>query len=149
MVIKSNVMKKIILITICTFIGLTACEKKSTTHEIPLSESICGEWRGTGLSVDAGIYVDFNSDGTFELYQKLTDEEFELRRGTWKIAGNILSGSYNDGEPWACSYQATVSGNALTLVAQSEGSETNVYAKTEIPAYIKENCTIVVRSTAL
>jgi len=139
-----NIMKKIILIILLVLAGLTGCKKEAS-----LSEQLCGEWRGSELSADAGIYIDFNSDGTFELYQKLTDEGFELRRGTWKIAGNVLSGSYNDGEPWACQYKVTVSGGALTLVAQSEGSETNVYAKTEIPAYIKENCTVVVKSSCM
>lgn len=142
-------MKKILLITICTFIGLSACEKKSTTPEIPLSESICGEWRGTGLSVDAGIYIDFNSDGTFELYQKMGSEIFELRRGRWTLEGDILSGTYNDSEAWASSYKASISGDSLTLVAQGEGSETNVYSRVEIPAYIKESCTVVVKSASL
>lgn len=141
-------MKKIILITLFTVVGLAACEKTSTTPEIPLSESLCGEWRGNGLSVDAGIYIDFNSDGTFELYQKMASEGFELRRGRWTLDGDILSGTYNDLEAWASSYKASISGDSLTLVVQGEGSETNVYSRVEIPAYIRENCTVVVKSAA-
>ena len=96
-------MKRIIFIAILGLLAFTGCKKEPF-----LAELLCGEWRGSELSVDAGIYIRFAADGTFELYQKMGTEGFELRRGNWALAGDILSGTYNDGEPWAASYKASV-----------------------------------------
>ena len=95
--------------------------------------------------IDAADVIFFKNDGTFELYQKMSSEGFELRRGTWTLDGDILSGAYNDGEAWAASYKVSA-GSTLTLVSQAEGGETNVYIPCAIPEEIKRNCTIVVRS---
>ena len=136
-------MKRIIYIAILALTALAGCKKDEAPS---LSKKICGEWRGSEISADAGIYISFASDGTFELYQKLSGEGFELRRGTWTLQGDILSGKYNDDEPWVTSYKVTGADNVLTLVAQDESAETNVYQKCEIPEYIKESSTVVVKS---
>lgn len=138
-------MKKYIYLLAVAIIALAGCEKeggKDAGHTCV----VCGQWRGEALSAEVGIYIDFLCNGTFELYQKMDNESFELRRGKWNLETGVLSGTYNDGEAWAASYKATVSDETLTLVAQSEGSETNRYKKCEIPAAIKDNCEVVVRS---
>ena len=129
-----------------TLVALTGCEKHSGSSQ---ASPLCGEWRGYDLSADAGIYICFTADGTFELYQKLASETFELRRGTWTLAGDILSGKYNDEEPWAASYKAVINGDTLTLTSQKEGEETNIYRKCEIPEHIKESSTVIVKSGVL
>lgn len=134
-------MKRIIFIAILGLLAFTGCKKEPS-----LAELLCGEWRGSELSVDAGIYIRFAADGTFELYQKMGTEGFELRRGNWALAGDILSGTYNDGEPWAASYKASVNDDKLTLVSQKEGAETGVYSRCTIPGGIKTGCTVVVKS---
>jgi hypothetical protein len=134
-------MRKYIYILAAAFIALTGCEKDPEHNCV-----VCGQWRGDALSAEVGIYIDFLCDGTFELYQKMDNNAFELRRGKWNLEGEILSGAYNDGETWSTSYKTTVSGEVLTLVAQDEGSETNSYKKCEIPAGVKENCEVVVKS---
>ncbi len=134
-------MKRILYIAIFGLAVLTGCQKEPT-----LADMLCSEWRGSDLSVDAGIYMKFSSDGTFELYQKMGTGPFELRRGRWTLSGNILSGVYNDSEPWGSSYEISVKGKVLTLVAQDEGGEVNVYQKVTIPKVIKEGCTVVVKS---
>ena len=134
-------MKRIICFAILGLLTFTGCKKEPS-----LAELLCGEWRGSELAADAGIYVGFAADGTFELYQKLESEGFELRRGRWTLAGDLLSGTYNDGEPWAASYKASVNGDKLTLVSQEEGSETGIYSKCTIPDGIRTGCTVVVKS---
>ena len=114
-----------------------------------MKDNICGVWRGVELTADAGIYINIISNGTFELYQKLDGDRFELRRGQWSLEGDILSGIYNDQEPWATAYKVSVVGNTLTMVAQDGTDETNVYVKTDIPDGVKENCTIVVKSGSI
>jgi hypothetical protein len=134
-------MKKYIYLLAVAILAFAGCEKEGEHSCV-----VCGQWRGEALSAEAGIYIDFLCDGTFELYQKMIDDVFELRRGRWNLEAGVLSGKYNDGEDWATSYKASVSGEVLTLVAQSEGSETNRYKKCEIPTGVKENCKYVVKS---
>ena len=137
-------MKRLIYIAIFTLAALVGCQKENS-KEPSLRQKIQGEWRGSELSVDAAIYISIKADGTFELYQKLSSEGFELRWGTWKLEGDILSGAYNDGESWAAAYKVSA-GSTLTLVSQAEGGETSVYIPYAIPAEVKDNCTIVVKS---
>ena len=131
-------MKRLIYIAIFALAAFVGCQKENS-KEPGMEQKIVGEWRGHKISVDAAIYISFNADGTFELYQKLSSEKFELRRGTWSLKGDILSGAYDDGEPWAASYKVTV-GSELTMVAQAEGAETSVYIPYTIPASVKESC---------
>ena len=112
---------------------MTGCHKEAT-----LGELLCGEWRGAELSVDAGIYIDFNADGTFEMFQKMAGDNFELKSGSYSVAGTTLSGKYKDGEAWSSAYTITISGDTLTMVSQAEGGEVNKYVKATIPAAVKE-----------
>ena len=137
-------MKRLIYIAIFALVAMVGCQKENS-KEPTLEQKIQGEWRGSEISVDAAIYLDINADGTFDLYQRLSSEEFELRRGTWTLEGEILSGKYNDGEPWASSYKVSA-GSTLTLVSQAEGDETSVYIPCAIPAEVKRNCTVIVKS---
>lgn len=129
-------MKRLLYIFTIAVLALTGCKKE---NQPTLKDKICGEWRGVELSADAGIYINFISNGTFELYQKLDSDRFELLKGHWSLDGDILSGTYNDQEPWATSYKVSVAGETLTMVAQDGTDETNVYAKTTIPDGVKEN----------
>ena len=138
-------MKKYIYLLAVAMIALVGCEKDPGSTDPEHTCVVCGQWRGEELSAEVGIYIDFLCNGTFELYQKMASEGFELRRGTWTLDGDILSGAYNDGEAWAASYKVSA-GSTLTLVSQAEGGETNVYIPCAIPEEIKRNCTIVVRS---
>ena len=142
-----NDMKKIIsniLLCAMAVFAVAAC----SDPEAEKLEKIVGEWHYTGTESGVGVdvYLGLSQDYTFELYQKLDNGAFELRRGKWHLEAGVLSGTYNDGEAWATSYKTAVSDETLTLVAQSEGSETNRYKKCEIPAAIKDNCEVVVKS---
>ena len=136
-------MKKLLYITLLALITFIGC--KPEDKPITLRQRLCNEWRGSELSVDAAVYVSFLADGTFELYQKMEDR-FELRRGTWNLERNILSGNYNDDEAWAASYKVSVDGNKLTMISQNEGAETGIYVQCTIPSVIKEGSTVVVKS---
>ena len=136
-------MKKILYIAIFALAAFAGCQKDKQPS---LADKISGEWRGSELTVEAAIYISFASDGTFELYQKLETEGFEVRRGKWTLAGDVLSGIYNDGEAWAATYKVTITDSTLTM---TDTAETNIYQKTEIPAEIKKNSTVVVKSGTL
>lgn len=136
-------MKRLIHIAIFALMAITGCKKES---EPTLAQKLQTEWRGSEVSVDAAIYINFLADGKFELYQKMVGEGFELRRGTWTLNEDILSGIYNDGETWAAEYQISINNGELTMISKAEGNETNVYTQCAIPQEVKRNCTVVVKS---
>ena len=141
-------MKKYLYIIALTLLTVVGCEKPGPENKpLTLGEKLCGEWRGNELSADAGIYISFMADGTFELYQMMDGETFELRKGRWSLEGDILSGIYNDSEEWAADYKIMIEGDTLTMISQNQGGETNTYGRCAIPAIIKENCIVIVKSS--
>ena len=138
-------MKKLLYITLFALVAFAGCSKPDAEKPLTLEHKLCNEWRGSELSVDAAIYISFLADGTFELYQKM-DDVFELRRGTWTLTGDVLSGKYNDGEDWAADYTVSVDGNKLTMVSKNEGAEAGTYVQCTIPSVIKEGSTVIVKS---
>ena len=140
-----NIMKKLLYITLFALVAFAGCSKPDAEKPLTLEQKLCNEWRGSELSVDASVYVSFLADGTFELYQKMEDG-FELRRGTWTLTGDVLSGKYNDNEDWAADYTVSVEGNKLTMISRNEGAETSIYVQCAIPSVIKEGSTVVVKS---
>jgi hypothetical protein len=142
-------MKRILYITVIALAAFVGCKKDNPAPT--LSQMLQTQWRANNTSTEVAIYINFLSDNTFELYQKLDTEVFELRRGKWALNGDILSGEYNDGQPWAASYKISIveSTSTLTMVSQNEGGEINIYNECVIPEVIKETCTVVVKSGTL
>lgn len=108
---------------------------------------------------DLKIYLSFETKGNvdtgdFRIYQKTTDEGYDLYCGTWNTEGNILSGSYNDGETWAYSYEFEIYSEPvntndiaiyLKLKATEEGGKENMFVACTIPEVIKETSDVVVK----
>ncbi len=135
-------MKKVLYIVMFALAAFVGCKKINSP--ITLEQMLQDQWRGSETSVDAAIYINFMADHTFELFQKLDTDQFELRRGTWSLEGDILSGTYDDGQPWAASYKISIEGTdpaMLTMTSLNEGGETNVYLSCSIPDGVRENCT--------
>lgn len=114
--------------------------------EPTLQEKICGEWHTSNNQATADIYVSFTKDGAFELYQKIGDGAYRLYRGKWGVEDNVISGKYNDGNDWACSYEVEMGSESMTWTSQNDFAEKNVYNKAEIPASVKDNCVVEVKS---
>lgn len=119
--------------------------------EKTLAEKIAGEWHCVVSDMDADIYLSLASDNRFELYQKVGEGAYRLYRGTWSLDEKtaVLTGKYNDGEAWGSGYGVVLSEdeNTLTLDPSAEG-EDQTYRKEGIPADVKENCVVVVKSFA-
>ena len=111
-------------------------------------EIIAGEWHYTttesGVQID--VYLGLYADYTFDLYQKIGDGAYRLYRGTWNIEEGILTGKYNDGEPWAASYDAAVQDKTLTLTSKNDAAEVSTYTACEIPEEVRTGCEVVVKS---
>ena len=126
---------------------LASCNGKNPdSGKLTLEQQLYGEWHSTKLSIAGDIYLDFNEDKTFELYQQIGQGSYRLYRGTWGLQENLLTGKYNDGESWATAYEITVSDKSLTMVSKNDAAEQSLYSKKDIPSEVKDNCITVVKS---
>lgn len=138
-------MKRLLYI-ISAVLLLASCGGKNENDTKNPAEMILGEWHSTSLVVSGDIYLDFNEDKTFEMYQKIGEGAYRLYRGKWNIENNILTGKYNDGENWAASYDVTIEGKSLTLTSKNDAAEVSKYASCTIPEEVKAGCEVVVKS---
>ena len=115
------------------------------TSDSPAS-AICGEWKSLATDTEAAIYLAFSSNGTFELYQNLTGNGYEIFRGKWSLEGNVLSGEYNDGEQWAYSYTFLHWDKFISLTTIGDESLVFEFVQSEIPSVIKETGRVIVKS---
>lgn len=138
-------MKRILYI-ISAVLLLASCGGKNEDDTKNPAEMILGEWQSTTLSVSGDIYLDFNEDKTFEMYQKIGQGAYRLYRGKWNIENNILTGKYNDGESWAASYDIAIEGKNLTLTSKNDAAEVSKYTSCTIPEDVRTGCEVVVKS---
>lgn len=146
-----NEMKRILyIISAALILGACGNNNGSPSPDGPDTPSdqtsIVGEWHSTSLTVSGDVYLDFNDDESFEMYQKIGEGAYRLYRGTWNIEESILTGKYNDGEAWAASYDAVLDGNKLTLTSKNDAAEMTEYTSCTIPEEVRTGCEVVVKS---
>ena len=123
-------------------LAVVGCEKSSVKGSS--KAALDGEWVLTSWNEaepEFNVYIDFNEDNTFEIYQQVWSFDYELYTGTYTITGDIVSGVYADGSIWACGYKFVKDGDTLTMYSQEDQSVVSVYTKCEIPAEIKAEAT--------
>lgn len=126
------------------FLGLVliagaGCQEKENTADIT------GEWKldtwfgqNAEQNVKVDIYLIFEANGGFELFQKIGDGHYKRFAGTYKFKKGIVSGTYEKGKPWSSSYTAVVNGNLLTMTMDSTG-EICTYSKTAVPDSVRKD----------
>ena len=79
--------------------------------------------------------IDFRTDGTFDLYQRVYSPYYEHFDGTWTLDGNTLDGNYSDGTPWRSSYTVSVNEDAsgLTLTDTFDSEDVSRFIRAAIP----------------
>ena len=131
-------------ILLASFIMLftaASCEKPLSTEE-----KLCKEWHCRRADINTDIYVAFHKDGTFEEFTRKGEGAYRLYRGTWVLEGKVLSGQYNDGEPWAAAYSLVIAGKTMTLTSLNEAAEESIFTITAIPQQVRDNCVTEVKS---
>ncbi len=131
--------KYIIMMLTAAALILSGCQK----DKAKVDKGIVGEWQLTSWSTEKPelfeVYLNFQSNGTFHIYQKnVTTSFFETFTGTYHTEDGYVYGEYCDGEPWSTRYEYIVSGDKLTLMTDTDLRETSVYTRAEIPAEAKE-----------
>lgn len=125
---------------------------KKTPKPDPVPECV-GEWQLAQVEVKSvsfagetvDVYVAFlenrAEDGSvvrsFELYQMVGQGRFRKYTGTWKLEGNILSGTYSSKKAWGSTYVISVDDSTLKLTSVVSG-EVDTYRKTSIPENVKK-----------
>ena len=134
--VTENAVKQlnIILIAFCAVLFL-ACGKEKDAASIVGSWEMC-DYQTKSVTIgeqSVTVIVAFSSDGTFTLYQKTGSEmRFAEYSGSWTLAGDMLSGKYEDGSPWASTYTAELSEDRLTLISSTVPAEVMTFTRTEI-----------------
>lgn len=126
----------IILITFFAVLFLACgCGKEKVAASIVGSWELC-DYQTKSVTIgeqSVSVFLDFNSDGTFELRQKTGSElRFAIYTGTWILTGNVLDGKYEDGSSWGSSYSVTISGEDLILTSASTPAEIMTFHKAGI-----------------
>ena len=106
--------------------------------------TIVGEWSLTSWAGQSEarpqIYIAFNEDNTFDLYQQQYSVVWFHFHGTYSLNGTTLTGSYEDGTPLASDYTVdygTENGERrLKLTKVSDNADVAIYAEKEVPAEI-------------
>ncbi|MBQ0080730.1 MAG: lipocalin family protein [Alistipes sp.] len=115
-----------------------ACGGGSDTPQIPIN----GDWQLKSMNnmpfVAGDVYITFNSNATFELYQKIGTSDFEHFSGTYQLSATKILGKYTDGTSWLCDYSYTIHNDTLTLT-DDETSDNYVYESCEIPEDVISN----------
>ena len=133
---------KIFSLMMLLALAVVGCEKSSVKGSS--KAALDGEWVLTSWNEaepEFNVYIDFNEDNTFEIYQQVWSFDYELYTGTYTITGDIVTGVYADGSIWACGYKFVKDGDTLTMYSQEDQSVVSVYTKCEIPAEIKAEAT--------
>jgi hypothetical protein len=134
---------KIFSLVMLLALALVGCEEKNGPTGGKKGE-LTGEWKLTtwnDAAPEFHVYIAFNDDNTFEMYQQVWSFDYELYTGTYTINGDIVTGVYADGSNWLCGYKFVKSGDTLTMYSQEDTSVTSVYEKCTIPEEIKAEAT--------
>lgn len=133
-------MKRIISIIalVASLLAFSSCKPE----EEPLN--IIGTWSLSSIQTKSAnlggqpvdIYVTFNEDNSFQLYQKIGQGRYTAYTGTWSLLETTLDGKYSDGTPWGSSYQVSQNDDRTTLTLSSAGEDYS-YVKGQIPADIE------------
>ena len=119
-----------------------ACGKKDK------SISIDGEWELVNVefatrsavvgSETVTVYMSFDRNGTFAMYQQLGEGRFRQFAGTWSLSGDIVPGQYSDGKSWGTSYRVSRDGDTLLMVSSPDETDSYTYRKCTIPESVKK-----------
>ena len=125
----------------CIFLSLLmsiSCSKEKMPD-------ITGEWKLDNISTvtkgntySINVYLEFDADGTFSIWQQRQEGRYEYYHGEWTTKNDSIYGTYDDGKPWGSgSYKATSKKGNLMLTAQNGTGEVTTYVRTSIPEEVK------------
>lgn len=132
-------MKRIlnIILAAVLLLGVASCGKDKPE----VKAGLAGEWQlvswNNATPVAYSVYLELLSDGSFNLYQKVSTSTYERRTGTFNSAGGVLKGKYSSGDSWGSDYDFSVSGDVLTLTSRADATVVSIYKRASIPEDVR------------
>lgn len=122
---------------------VSACGDKGGDSKKGLD--ITGQWELIDIETKAAqigeaeieVYIEFNKDNTFNLWQMIGAGRFEKMTGTWTLNQNVLSGKYSDGKAWGANYEVGIESGNLVMTETKQDIQTYIYRKCTIPSDIQ------------
>lgn len=122
---------------------VSACGDKGSDSKKGLD--ITGQWELIDIETKAAqigeaeieVYIEFNKDNTFNLWQMIGAGRFEKMTGTWILNQNVLSGKYSDGKAWGANYEVGIESGNLVMTETKQDIQTYIYRKCTIPSDIQ------------
>ena len=133
---------------LCLFAGCGSSDKEKVS---PTAKLLVGEWQlktWTGETPqDFDIYLSFDADNTFEIYQRLAEVKYQKFTGSYQVQNDVLSGKYSGGKNFGSTYDISFneSGSTLTLTLTSATgvAEMGVYVRAAIPDEVKNGAAVM------
>ena len=131
---------------LCLFAGCGSSDKEKVS---PTAKLLVGEWQlktWTGETPqDFDIYLSFDADNTFEIYQRLAEVKYQKFTGSYQVQNDVLSGKYSGGKNFGSTYDISFneSGSTLTLTSATNVTEVSVYERSTIPNSVKEGAAVM------
>ena len=142
---------KLLMLVCVAFVSLS-CGGKKGSDGPQVAGQMVAEWHlvsVSGLSTSAvpQVYINFASDMKFEMYQKVGDVmRYRKYVGTYKVSGNVVTGTYSDGEDWGSEYAVSFDNELMVMTAQNGSAEVCRYEKKALSASDKANAEVVTKS---
>lgn len=120
------------VIALLSVLAVTGCQKDDKAGDITGSWHLVS-WAGDQPDVD--VYLSFDQDGTFDLYQRYDSPYYDHLDGTWTLTDGVLAGVYGDGSSWGGSYTVVMNQDTgeMTLTDIADASDISVYTRASIP----------------
>lgn len=108
-------------------------------------KGIVGCWKletFAGFQADADVYIVFNADNSFTLYQRSDSHNYTAFLGSYNMdkATSIISGVYSNGTEWAHQYKIlTLDAKSLVWENCDNPAEVSEYSRSKAPQYVANN----------
>lgn len=129
------------MVAVCSLaVVFAGCSKSTEEDNNSEYTTVVGEWCldawNDELVTDFSIYLKLDETGRFELYQQLEHGYYEQFDGKYSVADGVLTGVYDDGEPWDVYNYTLENGGARLILTAQTGGLRSVYVRSTIPSDI-------------
>ena len=135
-----------VILSLSILLAAVSCDKDKGPE---VADAIVSKWHlisVSGQSSTPEVYVEFEQDLSFELYQKVGEGRYRKYTGSYTVTESIVSGTYSDGEKWGSDYEASFDGDNLVLTAQNGSAEVCTYEKKALSETDKAGAVLVTKS---
>lgn len=139
---KSFLTKILAIVAISLSVSGCIITSGSGTEE---DKGIVGCWKletFAGFQADTDVYIVFNADNSFTLYQRSDSHNYTVFIGSYNMdkATSIISGVYSNGTEWAHEYKIlTLDAKSLVWENCDNPAEVSEYSRSEAPQYVANN----------